>query len=56
MTVLPFAAPTSDHCGFCGKVMRRSLLTNQPAYCSFDCGVAGQPEAVLRMQQMEGKA
>lgn len=35
----PYRCPT------CGRLMRRRG-PNDPAYCSYDCGVTGQPERV----------
>ncbi len=48
--ILPFInAGLRVLCGFCRKPMRRVHAGNEPAYCSYDCGCAGQPEHVLAM-------
>ena len=39
-----FLRPRESRCAHCGKgIFLRSSL-NEPGYCSYECGVLGQPE------------
>ncbi len=31
-------------CDHCGKPMRKHVLSNHPAYCTYECGCAAQPD------------
>lgn len=46
--VLPFERPDRKLCGNarCIKKVRPRLPGNDPAFCSYGCGVEGQPEHV----------
>lgn len=44
--VLPFERPEplQCQCGHCDKLMTRRSVSNKPAFCSYDCGLYGQPD------------
>jgi hypothetical protein len=31
-------------CGWCGRKMKARSASNDPAYCSYECGVNAQPD------------
>lgn len=41
--ILPFRS-LRGKCGVCGRTMKKRFVGNDPAYCSYEHGLEGQPE------------
>lgn len=44
MSDTPPDDPLKCACGYCGGPMRKRTAKNDPAYCTYECGVNAQPD------------